>query len=216
MKTSPMLYKPEMVSGILKKIKTETRRTNGLREINQNPDDWDFCTMSIKELRANFVRKGTGEVREIRMPYGHIGDVIWVRETWQYDCHWTQGAGDFVYKADNPTKSLMLNDEWKPSIHMPKDACRLFLRVLDVRIERLHDISNESAIAEGIAKHAFAPGYKNYINPSKFLAFGDFDSARTSFFSLWISINGESSFDANPWVWVYSFEITDKPKDFLK
>lgn len=87
----------------------------------------------------------------------------------------------------------------KPSIFMPREACRLFLKVTDVRAERLQDITEQDAIAEGISLHKY--GYRDYL---------DWDSHHTdpkeSFRSLWISINGKDSWDQNPWVWVYQFE----------
>jgi hypothetical protein len=79
---------------------------------------------------------------------------------------------------------------WRPSIHMPKSAARIWLKVTDVKVERLRDISQEDAVAEGVkASPPFAIGY---------------------FKNLWESINGAASWNANPWVWVVEFEVVSK------
>jgi hypothetical protein len=104
--------------------------------------------------------------------------------------------------------------KWKPSIFMPKKKCRIFLEITDVRVERLQDISEEDAIAEGIKKTWINDDikqcrFKNYINDGK-----GSKSPIDSFNSLWVSINGKDSWKANPWVWVYEFKVVEKPKDF--
>lgn len=103
--------------------------------------------------------------------------------------------------------------KWKPSIHMPREAARIFLKVTGVRVERLQDISEEDAIAEGIERIADygTTGYKLYTQPDA--AFSDID-AKWSFESLWHSINGEESWNENPFVWVYDFERIEKPLKF--
>ena len=93
--------------------------------------------------------------------------------------------------------------KWKPSIHMPKAACRLWLKVKAVRVERLRDISEEDAKAEG-AKAAPLPDLGNTWHTHK-----------QGFEYLWQSINGAQSFLANPWVWVIEFERCEKPDNFL-
>lgn len=99
---------------------------------------------------------------------------------------------------------------WKPSIFMPFEAARIFLRVTNVRCERLQDITEDDAIAEGIEKVADygTTGYKLYTEPDA--AYSDID-AIWSFESLWQSINGKDSWNENPWVWVYEFERIEKP-----
>lgn len=99
---------------------------------------------------------------------------------------------------------------WKPSIHMPKEACRLRLKIKSIRVERLMDISEQDAIAEGV-RQRFG-GFINYANPSKiftetypFLS-RKYSAAQMSYLSLWENINGENSFEENPWVWVIEFE----------
>jgi hypothetical protein len=108
---------------------------------------------------------------------------------------------------------------WKPSIFMPKIACRIFLEVTNVRVERLNDISESDAIAEGIyAKPGSVSGtrwYTKFISKTEARLEGLFtESAKECFKSLWESINGKESWEANPWVWVYDFKRVEKPENF--
>ena len=107
-------------------------------------------------------------------PYGRTGDRLWVRETWGHN---PEGPG-YVYRSDGDFDMKFHGDRWRPSIHMPRWASRITLEVTGVRVERLQDINEEDALAEGV-EHAFR--------------------------SLWESINGPGSWDANPWVWVVEF-----------
>jgi len=144
----------------------------------------------------------------------HKGDIFWVRET---SAELTKG---YAYKADGVFLEKQKVFKWKPSIFMPKEACRIFLKVTNVRVERLKDISEEDAIAEGIQPITAHNdpnrilGWHDYMVNPKY-GFNTFFDPRESFFSLWESINGKESLDANPWVWVYDFEKTDKPKNFI-
>lgn len=103
---------------------------------------------------------------------------------------------------------------WKPSIFMPKEACRLFLECTNVRVERLQDITEADAIAEGVIQHSDygSTGYVLYTDPEA--SFTDIDAIH-SFESLWEVINGRESWESNPWVWVYDFKRVEKPKDFI-
>src|SRR5690606_17756762 len=138
------------------------------------------------------------------------GDVFWVRETWKKSpqkCTWQE----YSYKANYPNVLSELGS-WRPSIHMPKEACRIFLEVTNVRVERLRDISESDAIAEGIEvinNEKFGRVFKHYFmgNQEHY-----FKVPELSFQSLWQSINGKNSWEANPWVWVYDFKRVEKPE----
>ena len=108
---------------------------------------------------------------------------MWVRETWNQT-----SAGTYVYKADDTAQGLC-----KPSIHMPRAAARLFLRVTDVRAERLHEISENDAVCEG---------YKGFGNLS----------AKELFYCDWDSIHIKRGYGwyTNPWVWIIEFVKVDK------
>ena len=112
----------------------------------------------------------------------------------------------YIYKASENGEDWESNSEdwkWKPSIFMPKEACRLFLEVTDIRVERLQDISEEDAISEGIER--LKPdgdlSYKSYAV--------DYDACVfpiVSYQTLWQKINGKESWDENPFVWVIEFK----------
>lgn len=229
MKTRPILFSTDMVKAILDGRKTQTRRqvkpSKKGSSVYFSPDN-----KVMMEYRDGF---GGYEIKPKAMP----GDIFWVRETIHVDPGSVQGSYAYtqgedvkfpphfnengikrciVFKADYPKSNL----KWKPSIFMPKEACRLFLKDTNVRVERLKDISEEDAIAEGIQPITAHNdpnrilGWHDYtVNPKD--GFNTFFDPRESFFSLWESINGKESLDYNPWVWVYDFEITEKPENFI-
>lgn len=153
---------------------------------------------------------GTSDPREIntepifiKCPYGKKGDILWVRETWR-GIEQETGGFRYEYKA---TEKINLIDKWKPSIFMPKEAARIFLKVTDVRVERLQDISEADAIAEGIVMNN-TPHEGWYWMENVYST----DSALIAYEKLWNKINGKKyPWDSNPWVWVISFEKTTKP-----
>ena len=101
---------------------------------------------------------------------------------------------------------------------MPKDAARMFLKILNVRVERIQDISNEDCVAEGIEYEGDildSPIFRNYMRPGKNKHF-DYGFPINSFSSLWEKINGIKSWKENPFVWVYEYQIIEKPKNFLQ
>lgn len=132
--------------------------------------------------------------------HGQPGDRLWVRETWQHLHNegqkadefeqWQQNSIDCFYLADESSpNNKPMSGRWRPSIHMPRWASRITLEITDVRVERLQDISNEDAVAEGIG----TPCDMRY-------------AALDAFKPLWESINGHDSWEANPWVWVIEFK----------
>lgn len=151
-------------------------------------------------------------------PFGIVGDRIWVRETYQgplFDYEqmeaYLEDGSKFekpefcVYKADGkPAPEFFDADDnlhcrWRPSIHMPRWASRITLEITGVRVERLNDISDEDAKAEGVPKSHKFPD--TYLTPK-----GDFADADIAFQRLWESIHGEENWQANPWVWVIEFK----------
>lgn len=122
-------------------------------------------------------------------PYGKPGDLLWVRETWA-----PLKSGNVDFAADWSDTQRNFAGKWRPSIHMPRWASRITLRIADVRVERLQDITEDDARAEGV-------GYKNpgYLPGTKGNWIG-------SFAYLWNHLNGPDAWNANPWVWVINFE----------
>ena len=128
------------------------------------------------------------------------GDILYVRETWK------EAPKGYYYYEDWQRNDIADITKWKPSIHMPKEAARIWLKVMNVRVERLQEISAESALAEGADK---------YIHTNGGL---DVNMTITSFIGIWNSTIKKSDldrygWDANPYVWVISFERCEKPTE---
>lgn len=201
----PILFSTPMVQAILDGRKTQTRRAQGLKEVDANEFYFDRRVGD----QFVFVSKTNPNNQLFITPKYVEGDVLWVRETWFNDADFGEKP-IFIYKADNENFPRG-SSPWKPSIFMPKEAARIFQFVTGVRVERLQEITGEDAIAEGVEpignhKHLNCMIYKNY-GPEIY----QFLSPKKSFESLWKSINGEDSWNENPWVWVYEFERIEKP-----
>lgn len=197
-----------MVSPLLTDQKTKTRRTRGLDKVNKAPNDYYFQSLFLHATGRftfapcdNFLPTND-DVVEVKCPYGKPGDQLWVRETW-CESNTTVGA-KYLYK-EKLLRESSLSPKWKPSIHMPRAASRILLQVTAIRPERLHDITKEDAIAEGIEILEGQSNFKNYLYGNG-LDYSYVKSARLSFETLWKSINGAASWDLNPWVWVISFK----------
>jgi hypothetical protein len=201
-KFHPMLYATPMVQAILEGRKYQTRRTKGLESINEKPDAWEFWR--FYDGYAKFAEEHNSiNEKFIKCPY-ELGDVLWVRETFGIG-----SRGSVIYKANyDDTQFNSKEWKWKPSLFMPKQACRIFLKIKSIRVERLQDISEYGSIAEGVIQEKNGQ-WRNYLVPQTFWTY-----AKYSFETLWISINGKESMNKNPFVWVYEFEKIDKPLDF--
>ena len=193
-KERPILFSGPMVRAILEGRKTQTRRIvkpqpdeNGLSFMPNAPLDWrDDVHGDWNPWKGETPDGDTWRGRVQCWP----GDRLWVRETWMRSPNAHLGMPPIEYKA---TSSNQFIEEWpgywKPSIHMPRWASRINLAVVSVRVERLQDCSITDALAEGIVTDDEWP-----VDP------------RDSYRSLWESINGPGSWDANPWVWVIEFK----------
>lgn len=197
----PMLFSTPMVQALLNGTKIETRRTQALEKINESPDNW--VLKQVSDL-FYFTNKFTEETICIKAKV-KVEDIIWVRETYSNGSVEKGKHTGFRYKADE----VNYNVKWKPSLFMPKDACRIFLKCVSVHAERLQDIDEESAINEGIEIVPLSNiYYKDYTGN------GYFQKAVSSYYSLWQKINGKDSHKENPFVWVYKFVQVDAPGDF--
>jgi hypothetical protein len=193
MNFKPILFSTPMVQAILDGRKTQTRRVI-------KPQPLDVVTYAVQRFWYPEVIKCSYEV----------GDVLWVRETFTN----SEEYPFIFYKADADDVSI----KWKPSIFMPKEACRLFLQVKSVRVELLQEITEEDAIAEGIKpSEDFAGLYFLYGSTKNYgrITRTDYVDPIKSFHSLWLSINGPTSWVKNPWVWVIEFEKIEKPENFI-
>lgn len=243
-----MSYKPILMStptaqALAAGRKTQTRRTKGLDEINKDPDNWN-CKETILDGEFHFYHKNLKRNILCLSSQFKEDDVLWVRETWALDYfgraqywHFKEGievnSQDIVFKASADNLTITLDKKWRPSIFMPKIACRRFLKVTKVRAERLLEISEEDAIAEGIERtNDFwgSKGSRNYMYGTEkgFRHEWFFDDApygiektpsvngiTASFFTLIAFIHSWELLQSNPWVWVYEFKEVERPKDFL-
>lgn len=205
MKFTPILFSTEMVQAILAGRKTQTRRILKVKGCKPFIPDSSWDIESILEWNKNY------------HPYGQVGDVLWVRESFNVVTEkFPEEKKVFVYKETMVSKNRAASTEWKwkPSIHMPKEACRIFLQIKDIRIERLNDIKEKDAISEGIKMTWISDNprqckFKNYLNNGSGSTY-----PVESFRSLWHKINGPTSWVKNPWVWVIEFERIEKPENF--
>jgi hypothetical protein len=184
MSERPILFSAEMVRAILDGRKTQTRRNIKYTTEHRGP-------INPAYLEAHKDHPGWKDI----CPYGQPGDLLWVRETWtQYPIELNPEPCDAWYKAtsNGPPPPF----KWRPSIHMPRWASRITLRITDIRVERLQDISEDDARAEGCPYSAEWAG--RFVDRD--------ETAKTWFKSLWNKINGPGAWDENPWVWAISFE----------
>lgn len=193
----PILFNTEMVKAILEGRKTVTRRVVKFLD-GKNPN-W---TGYIKDGLTLY--NGTNEPCNKKPPFKK-GDYLYVRETWT---HHENAVGGIIFKARCPQK-LAESKKWHPSIHMPKDAARIFLKIMHVRVERLQDITEEQAKAEGIGEEWAMSWWKpTFSDPDS----GGYPRYRDTFaLDLWNSTIKKADLDkygweANPWVWVIEFE----------
>lgn len=206
----PILFNTDMVRAILGGRKTVTRRC--VKFLNGKNPNWIGY---VKD--GLMLYNGTNEPCIKPCQY-QPGDILYVRETWCDDRQFTHDdtPGQYFYRVDSmyPKNgdNVFLNVKWHPSIHMPKEGARIFLKVNDVRVERLQECGKGWCIdieKEGIVTPQ-APIL--YINDDAF-----HDALREEFQKLWNSTIKKSDIDrygwnANPWVWVISFERCEKPE----
>jgi hypothetical protein len=193
-KERPILFSAPMVRAIMAGTKTQTRRA-----VKRFALEW--LTMQ-NGFNAKFVALPENNLS----PYGYAGDRLWVRETWARD----DEDGALFYRADvglggdaDDWERNRLDGapryRWRPSIHIPRWASRTTLDVSGLRIERLQDISEADALAEGIVPAGDGNGFQ--LADTTHYSGNPIDS----YFSLWEHINGPGSVEANPWVWVVEF-----------
>lgn len=203
MKVVPMIFNTDMVKALMAGDKRVTRR----------PVKIDY----ERGMNGPVVRGRNGEVSVLSFapiaglcPFGNFGDLIYVRETFRLFNHSDEcGCSDYCSCPPSGTPVYFATcggdseSKWKPSIHMPRTASRLTLKVTDVRIERVQDITEEQAIKEGINKHHQLPALKSPI--------GYHTSPVYAFEELWNSIYG--NWEENPYVWVIEFEVIHQNVD---
>ena len=223
----PILFNTEMVRAILDGRKTVTRRL-----VKPQPKSklcytfagsdcgtWGYPSKTAHEswgeeyrLPDNITKEDFG--KRWNPPY-HTDDVLYVRETWApiYPDKESNEVRGYIYKEDSleeydnrypDGEDYQWGGKWRPSIHMPKEAARIWLKVTDVRVERLQEITEEQIGREGVEVE-----YPHVLNG---------EEKRYAFSTLWNSTVKKSDLDrygwnANPWVWVIEFERCEKPEE---
>ena len=191
MKEHPILFSGPMVRAIIEGRKKQTRRVVKIPEIVRDENgESEFTTIAGPDPNGEWHAWMTEYPEDgsvlLRCPYGQPGDLLWVRETW------TPSPDGIIYRAtESDAGSLGPDDEnvWKPSIHMPRKYSRLSLRITDVRVQRVQEISYEDIRSEGWP----------IVENGNALTFPE----------LWDSINAKRgySWESNPWVWALTFEV---------
>ena len=204
----PILFNTEMVRANLDGRKTCTRRLVKPQPDEKHTYPLGFVTDSTEKKEVGCFGFGIdeygGSIKYVKPPY-QPGDILYVRETWGYPIALNSDK-QYVFRADEVAESGFKNDShiWHPSIHMPKEAARIWLKVTDVRVERLQDITADSIRNEGLSSLA--------------VHCGDMEIALKEWENLWNSTIKKSDldrygWDANPWVWVIEFERCEKPEE---
>ena len=200
MKERGMIFNGEMVRAILDGRKTQTRRI--IKDCTVGKDPISKFIQIGKKFIGCYPEDVPELIREC-CPYGVPGDRIWVRETW---ADAGASAPDLkLYRANYPAHVPSHYENvppasdirWTPSIHMPRWASRITLEITRVRVERLNDISECDAKAEGAPTECCVIGDKHFLG----------------FRSLWKSIYGDESWRSNPWVWVIEFKVVPNVQD---
>lgn len=225
-KERPILFSIPMVKALLAGRKFQTRRTTGLEAINEDPGYWNlFDGLLVDEkgrLQFQFYSDDARSLATIPCPYGAVGDVLYVKETfWQYG-RWVKTDDpkkkrglkwhplmseptrfETDEQKNNPVKGLeySMGYMWRkmPSLFLEQSAARIWLEITDIRVERVQDISDMDVFAEGVTLGEFP-----------------YDTPITAWSGLWISINGADSWQCNLWVWAITFRIlstTGKPSN---
>lgn len=219
MSIKPILFNTEMVRAILDGRKTCTRRLVKPQPKSKlcytfagsDSDTWGYPNRTAHEIWGEEF-KLPNDITEEELskrwnpPY-HTDDILYVRETWcglpVNEAGHMRGHTIYYYKADGELRPKGWRGTWHPSIHMPKEAARIWLKVTDVRVERLQEITSEQICRDGVEVE-----YPHVLNG---------EEKRYAFSRLWDSTIKKSDLDrygwnASPWVWVIEFERCEKPE----
>lgn len=207
----PLLVSTDLIKPVQEGRKTETRRLSGLDVVNEEPDKWELIDLVEQDGRYMAIFDYLPRCivqHDAFCPYGKPGDVLWVRESW-----FTSTTFDYIkpsllpihapagYVAD-PGRPRWAG-KTRPSIHMPKQFCRIRLELLDVSVERLHSIKRNGVLNEGAGREVRQMWLFGLSAEERDEVY------RRSFRRLWVSINGDASWQLDPWVWVLHFKKVD-------
>ena len=212
----PILFNTDMVRAILDGRKTVTRRLIKSQPPYDVQCPLGYCTDGYKSEIGKFAfgsHENGGKMIFCKPPY-HTDDILYVRETW------SELSFGYVYKADGENIDHLGNViKWHPSIHMPKEAARIWLKVKDVRVERLKDMTDKDALKEGAQGVKCDHAGLGVYGCTDCMNTGWLEPTILEFMGIWNSTIKKSDLDrygwyANPWVWAIEFERCEKPEDF--
>jgi hypothetical protein len=224
----PILMSTPMVEGTFAGRKWETRRIIDPQPI-KNQEGYYYWHKQTRAKHVTWNRMTPGLFKmnaPSECPYGQPGDILWVRETWckvPFESGPEKGKIHYEFKSEADIAGMgnPFGEKWKPSIHLPKAAARLWLEITKVRVERLQEITEADAIAEGVEPincfnidtHQNEIRYRDYSRPTiDHPRARLFHSAIASYRTLWEKINGVASWHDNPWVWVIAYKKIDRPE----
>lgn len=203
-KERPIIFSGPMVRAILEGRKTQTRRV-----VKRSGDmEFDPVGPHYGPYWLPYATKADGKDAKVRCPYGKPGDRLWVRETHAVVPRSAFRCSTGVQQTLSPNNehdAVIYREgwerstggiRWRPSIYMPRWASRITLEITGIRVERLQQISEADAMAEGCP----------LVNPDPFIPGHGASSASGWFSDLWEQIHGAGSWEANPWVWVVEFQ----------
>lgn len=207
-KFHPILFSIPMVQSILEGKKTQTRR------VVKYP-------LKLKGWHLSIGESSTPPPIEF-CPY-EVGDVLWARETFRKVSHYGFEDSFIEYKSGGNNAHCKIVDEeqiipvdkWKPSIHMPKEYARIFLRIKSRRVQRLQEISGDDAKQEGVKDRLNSTDLKLLVELGDWKIPRPFNNYQFGFLSIWCSLYRCENWLENPFVWVYEFEKIEKPLDFI-
>ena len=206
MKQRPIIFSALMVQAILAGRKTQTRRALKIQPSeNWKPESYGEVHKMINGHPDSDKVMGHGYCNyegdeAYACKFGKVGDQLWVRET--FAIYGDVNKCVIHYRANYPNHVGRSGMGYKPSIHMPRWASRILLEITDIRVERLQDISEADAVAEGSSK-----SHPSIDKVSQTFGFADWP--RSWFAQTWDHINGTGSWEANPWVWVVEFKVVE-------
>lgn len=205
-------FKEPLHEKTVKNMKVQTRRII-------KPQPLDIVCSTIIDNKLLFETRDENDALVFLKPRYNVGDVLYLKEPYK---KWTRGLSEgrhtsilYKYGEDTPcdkvgTEGSSYYTDWKNKLFMPAYAARHYIKITSVRAERLQDISDEDSIKEGIEEE------RNWGNGTEWFTYCNgthsFDTPRESYKALINSIDGKDTWDSNPWVWVYDYELIEKPK----
>ena len=212
-----ILMKPDMIQATVERRKTNTRRAEaGLREINQNPDDWEAPIKVVNNAYPAkvgdwlFQHKTQLALCVIARPRYHVGETVYIKEVWAVNTLYDHrkprdipvgySQSPIWYSNDRDIDSA-LRGRWRSPLFMLEWAARHFILIEAVRAERLQEITEGDAIKEGVEE---CSGLRIHPESKEYETVSDYTMG---FVELWDSINSKYPFDSNPWEFAYQFRL---------